>query len=379
MTLPARANLAGAPDNASFATAIGQLYDTVKEKVGSDTGAGPVTVASASSVNLTAVTTVKDILMSGVVPVDDFVIAAGDAFDIVADAGAAFKLKSSAAIDTKSGLDIDMVAGDSCRVRATAPNVVEVLFLTRASAETTSKIQSIDASVASNAMTLTVNPTVLDFRSATLGSGAVNRRAITSPISTVISSGSTGGTTNGVKSRIAVVVIDNGSSQEVAWVNVVGSVGLDEAGVISTIAEGGAGGADSAGVFYSTTARSNVPYHLQGYVESTQAAAGTWATPPSLIQGQGGQAMAALTSLGHGQKPQSVARTSGVNYTSPGRTITLVIGISTNSSCVVTVDGHVYPGVSCGNTNIDLITIPISPNVVYSYTATGTVTVNEIR
>ena len=56
---------------------------------------------------------------------------------------------------------------------------------------------------------------------------------------------------------------------------------------ISTTAEGGAGAADSAHVWYSTTARSSQPIHILGYVEITEATAGTWATSPSLTVGYG--------------------------------------------------------------------------------------------
>ena len=178
----------------------------------------------------------------------------------------------------------------------------------------TDKILSIDASVGSNALTFSLNPCVLDFRSATLSSGIVNTRVVNSAISMTVSSGSTLGTVNGVQSRLVLLAIDNAGTVELAISNIAGGVNLDETGVISTTAEGGAGGADSANVVYSTTARTNVPYRVVGFVESTQATAGTWATTPSRIQGYGGQALAAMSSLGYGQTTQTVTRTSGVTY-----------------------------------------------------------------
>lgn len=150
------------------------------------------------------------------------------------------------------------------------------------------KIQPITASVGANALTITLNPTYLDFRSATLGSGAVNNRILTAAISLVISSGSTLGTTSAVQSRIAVLAIDNSGTVELAAVNLAGGNDLSETGLISTVAEGGAGAADSDNVIYSNTLRSNVPYKVVGYIESTQATAGAWATSPSTIQGKGG-------------------------------------------------------------------------------------------
>lgn len=172
----------------------------------------------------------------------------------------------------------------------------------------------ISASVGSNALTVTLNPTTLDFRSATLGDGTVNTRIVSAQITMTVSSGSTLGTISGQASRIVVLALDNAGTVELAVVNLAGGVNLDETGVISTTAEGGAGGADSATTVYSTTARTSVPYRVIGFVESTQATAGTWATAPSLVSGSGGLVLAAMQSLGFGQTPQSVTRTAGVTY-----------------------------------------------------------------
>lgn len=171
------------------------------------------------------------------------------------------------------------------------------------------KIQPVDASVAANAMTITLNPTYLDFRSPTLGSGDVNTRLITSALTLVISSGSTLGTTSAVESKIAVIAIDNAGTVELAAINLAGGNNLDETTLITTVAEGGAGAADSDDVFYSDTLRSNVPFKVVGMIISTQATAGAWATNPSTIQGNGGNVnVGAVESL----------RT----FTSPAQTIT---------------------------------------------------------
>ncbi len=158
----------------------------------------------------------------------------------------------------------------------------------RGGANLGSKIQPISATVASNALTLTLNPTVLDFRSSTLGNGTVTTTPITAAISTLISSGSTAGTVSAIQNTIIVAAIYNGGTPELAWINLASGAQLDETNLISTTAEGGSGGADSVSVWYSTTARSSQPYRIVGYVTSTQATAGTWATAPSLIQGVGG-------------------------------------------------------------------------------------------
>jgi hypothetical protein len=199
----------------------------------------------------------------------------------------------------------------------------------------TSKIQPITASVAASALTLTLNPTMLDFRSATIGSGTVNTRTVAASISVVVSSGSTLGTISAAPNRLAVIAIDNAGTVELAVINTVGSGNLDETTLITTVAEGGAGAADSASVFYSTTARTSVPFRVVGYIESTQATAGTWATAPSQIQGEGGEARAMRSSIVLGT---SVASTSGTSIDFTGipiwvRRVTVNFkGVSTNGT-----------------------------------------------
>lgn len=244
------------------------------------------------------------------------------------------------------------------------------------------KIQPITASVAANALTITLNPTTLDFRSATLSSGTVNTRRINTAISLTISSGSTLGTVSAQQSRIAVLAIDNYGTVELAAVNIAGGNDLSEAGLITTTAEGGAGAADTANVIYSTTARASVAYRVLGYVESTQATAGTWATTPSKIQGVGGQALTAMRSLGYGQTWQTVTRTSGITYyNTTGKPIAITANaVNMNSGITFTVNGVTALTSTPAN-----ITIPVGPVVIpvgaaYSVTAgSGFASASELR
>jgi hypothetical protein len=207
-------------------------------------------------------------------------------------------------------------------------------------------IQSLTATIATNALTVTLNPTTLDFRSSTLASGTVVTRTIGSAISVTVSSGSTLGTVSAVQSRIVVLALDNAGTVELAVVNIAGGTNLTETGLISTTAEGGAGAADSASTVYSTTARSNVAYRVVGYIESTQTTAGTWATTPSTIQGYGGQALASMSSLGYGQTWQDFTstRVSGTTYyNTTGKPIMVAVntssGASNGQSLTLTVSG----------------------------------------
>lgn len=248
------------------------------------------------------------------------------------------------------------------------------------------QIQPISASVAANALTISASPLSLDFRSATLTSGTVT--AVTgTPSSLVISSGSTLGTVSGQASRIAVLALNNAGTLELAAVNIAGGTALDETGVISTTAEGGAGGADSATSIYSTTARSNVAYRVIGYIESTQATAGTWATAPSTIQGAGGQALTSMSSMGYGQTWQTVTRSSGTTYyNTTGKPITWHIRASTSALITnVTIGAGGVNLASAGGLNVGTSdngshTFVIPPGVAYSYTQTsGTSIHNELR
>ena len=208
-----------------------------------------------------------------------------------------------------------------------------------------SKIQSISASVSGNALTISAGSLSLDFRSTTLGSGTVTTVKGT-PANLVISSGSTLGTSSGVTSRIAVLAINNAGTIELAAVNLSGGNKLDETNLISTTAEGGAGAADSASVIYSTTARTSVPYRVVGFVESTQATAGTWVTSPSQIHGAGGLALAEMNSLGYGQTWQNVTGSRAVGttyYNTTGKPILLFISGNSTAFSTLTINGVAFP------------------------------------
>jgi hypothetical protein len=150
------------------------------------------------------------------------------------------------------------------------------------------QVPTITATVATNILTLGLNPCSLDFRSSTASSGATTTRNVTAAISMTVSNGSTLGTASGILAKLAVLAIDNAGTVELAVVNANAYGLLDERSLISTTAEGGTGTADSGTVIYSTTARTSVPFRIVGYVELTQATAGAYATAPSNIAGMGG-------------------------------------------------------------------------------------------
>lgn len=238
---------------------------------------------------------------------------------------------------------------------------------TGVASQTVKQIQTVGASVAANAMTVTLNPTSLDFRSATANSGTVNRRTVGSQLSLTIPSTATLGTVSGVASRILLLAIDNAGTVELAVYNAAGSVNLDETGVISTTAI--AAGSNSLTV-YSQTARTNVPYRIVGFVDSTQATAGTWASAPTTVQGIGGQALAAMSSIGYGQSWQTVTRTSGTTYyNTTGKPIVLAVSYFMNTTLVrITVNGSevIKSGGAYGNLHNVSAIIPPGASYIFS-------------
>ena len=90
------------------------------------------------------------------------------------------------------------------------------------------QIEHIGASVGSSALTITLQPTELDFRDSDLDDGTINKRRIVTELSLVISSGSTLGTISATQSRIIIIAIDNAGTIELAAVNVAGGNNLDE-------------------------------------------------------------------------------------------------------------------------------------------------------
>lgn len=246
------------------------------------------------------------------------------------------------------------------------------------------QIQSITSSVAANALTVGLNPTTLDFRSAMLTTGVPNTRTVGSALTLVVPASATLGTVSATQARLALLAIDNAGTVELAIVNLAGGVNLDETTLISTTAISAA--ATSASVVYSTTARTNVPFRVVGFLDITETTAGTWATDATTKQGMGGQALAALSSLGYGQTWQVVtgSRVSGTTYyNTTGRPIAVSIYANSTNSTVsilvgaVQVSSPAWGGAPSSSTQSGFAIVP--PGSSYSATVSGTMAWNELR
>ena len=199
-------------------------------------------------------------------------------------------------------------------------------------------IQPVTATVASSALTVGINATSLQFRSATLTTGVPTTALAVGALSLVVPSTATLGTVSTVQSQLVLVVLYNGGTPALGIVNISGGTNLDETTLLSTTAM--TTGATSASVVYSASAITSSPFRVVGTVVSTQATAGTWATTPSLVQGYGGQAMASMQSLGFGQTWQnmSASRAAGTTYTnSTGKPI--FVYVVSGVTATITVSG----------------------------------------
>lgn len=130
------------------------------------------------------------------------------------------------------------------------------------------------------------NPVYLCFRSATLTDGKPTIVALTAATSIVISSGSTMGFANSTPGRLWLVAFYDAGTIRPGLINCLNSKSITplRSGLrASSTAEGGAGAADSAGVFYTGTAVSSKDYIVLGSLDwaSGLATAGTWASAPT--------------------------------------------------------------------------------------------------
>lgn len=178
-------------------------------------------------------------------------------------------------------------------------------------AANTAQLASGSASVSGNALTVTLDPSTTDFRSATLTSGARTSVNNASAISLTAPNGASLGGINGVAARIAVLEVNNAGVKEVAFVNVAGGLDLDETTLISTTAIGA--GSTSANVIYSQTARASVPFRVRMYIDIVPGAAGAWPNNPTKVQPLGGLAGDALGKM-QTQQDFTGARAAGTTY-----------------------------------------------------------------
>lgn len=243
-----------------------------------------------------------------------------------------------------------------------------------AAGSSSTQIQSVSASVAANALTAGYAGGSLSFRNATLTNGAPTSISV-GALTITVPSTATLGTVSGQQAQLILLVAYNAGTPVLCIVNAGGgtNVNLDETTLISptTISTG----ATSPSTIYSaSTVAANSPFRLVGYINITEATAGTWATAPSLVQGQGGQALSTLQSLGYGQTWQTPARalaTSYYNTTSRPIMISVSATSTSGSNLVISINGSTAAASAngVGNTITTVAIVPPSGSYVANVSA----------
>lgn len=188
------------------------------------------------------------------------------------------------------------------------------------------------------------------FRNVTGTTGSWTQLTVTGALSLVISSGSTLGVTSSTAFRLWVVLFNDGGTARLGVINCATSTQvfpLSEHIPTSSTAEGGAGAADSAGVFYTGTAVTSKSYLIVGFVEwsSSGLTAGTWTTtnllyvqsfgpgvrkPGEIVQSVIGSTATATTTTS--STPQNTNLTASITPTSAANTIIYEFGGLLNSA-----------------------------------------------
>jgi hypothetical protein len=247
---------------------------------------------------------------------------------------------------------------------------------------TRTKIETLTASVNTNALSVTLASTSLDFRSANQADGSVNAYVQVPQLSITVPPGATLGTVSGQTARLVFLVAYNSGTPVLCVTNLAGGLNLDETGLINTTII--SSGATANNVIYSASGvTANSPYRVVGFVDVSEVTAGTWATAPATVQGIGGQALAAMSSLGYGQTWQILtgSRSLGTTYyNTTGKPILVSVqnggSVSAASASItvngVSISGGVYNGPGGGGVAMSAI-VPAGA----SYSASGAGGLNQ--
>ncbi|MGL6246201.1 hypothetical protein [Pseudomonas sp.] len=250
--------------------------------------------------------------------------------------------------------------------------------------QATTPIQSLTASVAANALTVAWAPAPLVFRNATATVGTPVVANIAAGLSIVVPASATLGTTSALQATLVFLVAYNAGTPVLCVTNLGGGADLSETGFISPTTISAA--STSAGVIYSASAvAAGSPYRVVGSIQITEATAGAWATAPTLVQGSGGQALTALSSIGFGQAWQDVtgSRVLGTVYANTtGRPITLNVTMSITAAAgasVVVMNGlSVNGNPNSGVNAFSAITVIVPAGATYRASCSaGTPTLSQ--
>lgn len=177
------------------------------------------------------------------------------------------------------------------------------------------QLQPITVTQASNILTGTFAANSLDYRNATAANGTPNMAVANGALTLAIPATSNlGMVLSGGVNRLVWAVAYNAGTPVLCVANIAGGLSMDETGFISPTTIGAS--SNSASTWYSASAvAANSPYRIVGFSDVVFTTGTGWSTP-SLVQPIGGQALAAMSSLGYGQTWQNVtgSRALGTTY-----------------------------------------------------------------
>lgn len=202
------------------------------------------------------------------------------------------------------------------------------------------------------------NQTVINFRHATAANGYLETVTVSGSTTLVLSSGSTLGVTSGDPVRVWIVAFNDAGTARLGAINcrVPGASArihpITDYGLSSSTAEGGAGAADSAGVFYTGTAVTTKAYRILGYLEwTTLTTAGTW-TAPDKIQmfGPGIRLPGDAVQIAVGSTTTRGTASTSTSWTATGVTLSgSITPTSAANGVLVNVSGSIAIGMGGAN------------------------------
>lgn len=340
-----------------------------------------ITVAS-SVTTLIGATLSANVIVSGVVTITAFDNVLSGIVKLVKFTGILTLTHNAASLILPGAVNITTGAGDQAIFRSLGSGNWEcVSYLVAAygtifaNVPIVGNLYSVTCTQGTGALTCGLDANIIRYRSTTLTDGQPTTIFQTGAISLVVPSGATLGGVTTVSARLILIAINNAGVTELAIINLAGGNNLDETTLISTTAIDT--GADSNNVFYSTSARTNVAFKVVGCVDAVNTA-GAWGSP-TLVQGAGGNALTAMSSLGYGQTLQNVGGSRALSttyYNTTGKVIYALVCASAASGSIAmtaTLNGagpfqvSISDGIANGNA---YAFIPIPPGS-YSFAMAG--------
>lgn len=209
------------------------------------------------------------------------------------------------------------------------------------------------------------DPVYFMFRSATAGSGVYVVRTVTAALSLTISAGSTLGFTSGLPGRIWVTAFDDAGTVRLGVINCLSGTTiypLAAAGIASTSADNGSGGALAAQTYWTATghALTSKSHVLLGYMtwESGLATAGTWNASPTVIRLYEPSVRLPGTTL----QTRYSAPTATTTINSTTNTATALADSITPSSAVNLVKVSAFGSANCASFSTQLLTAQLYRN-----------------